>query len=119
MGGVGASLDGSYLRLFVNLGGEQVEANKKLVSSKAVGAAAAAAAVGALLGCETEILAGEALPAIEANPDKNATVGVATPTAVRDSSIKQKATDGAGRSEKKEQDLKKKKSKKKKKKGKK
>merc|ERR1712151_1208892 len=28
--GVGASLDGSYLRLFVNLGGEQPEANKKL-----------------------------------------------------------------------------------------
>lgn len=52
--GVGASLDGSYLRLFVRL-----PDTSKAAASKA---AAAAAALGALLGCETELLAGEAPP---------------------------------------------------------
>merc|ERR1712187_525919 len=56
--GVGASLDGAYLRLFVSF--DTSVGTSPLVASTGVTAAAAAAAValGSLLGCEIELLAG-------------------------------------------------------------
>eukprot|EP00435_Cladocopium_sp_Y103_P066485 s381_g28.t1 len=52
--GVGASLDGTFLRFFVRLSSQE-SVDKE--SPAAQGAAAAAAAVGALLGCQTEVFA--------------------------------------------------------------
>merc|ERR1712061_933127 len=53
--GVGASLDGTYLRLFVNF-------DNGISTAVTAAAAAAAAVLGSLLGCETELLAGSQLP---------------------------------------------------------
>ncbi|CAJ1373297.1 unnamed protein product [Effrenium voratum] len=60
--GVGASLDGTFLRFFVRLPGQPDQE-----SPLAPGAAASAAAVGALLGCQSEVFAtsGPAEPQVE------------------------------------------------------
>eukprot|EP00434_Breviolum_minutum_P002443 symbB.v1.2.002160.t1/scaffold116.1/size325063/17 len=68
--GVGASLDGTFLRFFVRLATQEAVDKE---SPAAQGAAAAAAAVGALLGCQTEVFAssGPDPPAEEKEvPDK-------------------------------------------------
>jgi len=67
--GVGASLDGFFLRLFVHMQAQSGPTRQK--------SAAAAAALGALLGCETELLAAEAPPAPAAAEAAGSEPGVA------------------------------------------
>ncbi|CAE7553713.1 FUBP3, partial [Symbiodinium sp. CCMP2592] len=59
--GVGASLDGTFLRFFLHLAGQ----SEQELSAASSGAAAAAAAVGAMLGCQTEVLASSGPQATE------------------------------------------------------
>ncbi|CAE6971166.1 FUBP3, partial [Symbiodinium natans] len=62
--GVGASLDGTFLRFFLRLVGQSEQA----LNAASSGAAAAAAAVGAMLGCQTEVLASTGPEEPEAEP---------------------------------------------------
>merc|ERR1712048_79086 len=55
--GVGASLDGTFMRMFVRLSDTKCKAEPEN-DATAAAAAAASAALGALLGCEVELLAG-------------------------------------------------------------
>jgi len=70
--GVGASLDGTCLRLFVHLDkvlppmGDSMHAYGR--SALAAKVAGVAGALGALLGCETELLAGKASPSLPSKP---------------------------------------------------
>lgn len=85
--GVGASLDGTFLRFFVRLSSQE-SVDKE--SPAAQGAAAAAAAVGALLGCQTEVFASSGP---EAPAPTEATVPV--PAAEKMAKVKEKVLKAA------------------------